>query len=49
MRYLTQAALADCPITQLQAPKIAVEYINLEVDNLPPELRSIIAGWQALT
>ncbi len=49
MRYLTQAALADYPMTQLQAPGIDVEYIDLEVENLPPDLRSIIADWQALT
>lgn len=48
MRYLTQVALADYPITQLQAPGIDVEYIDLEVENLPPDLRSVIDGWQAL-
>ncbi len=49
MRYLTQAALADYPMTQLQIPGITVEYIDLEIASLPPALQNVIADWQALS
>ncbi len=47
IRYLTEAALADYPLTQLQAPGLSAAYIDLEMDSLPADLRSIIADWDA--
>ncbi len=49
LRYLTQAALADYPMTQLQIPGITVEYIDLEILSLPSALQDVIAEWQALS
>lgn len=49
LRYLTQAALADYPMTQLQMPGIIVEYIDLEIASLPSALQHVIAHWQALS
>ncbi|MGC1310174.1 MAG: hypothetical protein WA885_23340 [Phormidesmis sp.] len=49
LRYLTEAALADYPTTRLQAGFASVEYIDLEVENLPPDLQAIVAAWDDLT
>ena len=49
LRYLTTAAFADYPTTRLQMGLASVEYIDLEVDNLPPDLQAIIAAWEALS
>ena len=48
IRYLTEAALADYPLTQLQAPGLSAAYIDLEMASLPADLRSIIAEWDAI-
>lgn len=48
LRYLTEAAFADYPTTRLQTGYVGVEYIDLEVNNLPPDLQAIIAAWNAL-
>ncbi|MGB3299706.1 MAG: hypothetical protein WBA76_15680, partial [Phormidesmis sp.] len=48
IRYLTEAAFADYPTTQLQAPGLSVAYIDLEIESLPADLRSIIADWQEI-
>ncbi len=46
IRYLTEAAFADYPLTQLQTPGVSVAYIDLEIESLPADLRSLIADWQ---
>ena len=48
MSYLTEVAVSDYPTTQLQAPGTKAGYIDLEAENLPPDLREIIAGWKKL-
>ena len=48
IRYLTAAALADYPLTQLQAPGLSAAYIDLEMASLPADLRSIIADWDVI-
>ena len=49
LRYLTEAAFADYPTIQLQAPNlgngIGVTYIDLEVANMPSDLQRIIDEW----
>ncbi len=49
LRYLTEAAFADYPTIQLQAPNlrsdVGVIYIDLEVANMPSDLQRIIAKW----
>lgn len=49
LRYLTSAALADYPTTTLQTPDSTVQYIDLELEQLPPSLRSVIQGWQRVS
>ncbi len=49
LRYLTAAALADYPTTTLQTPDSTVQYIDLELEQLPPSLRSVIRGWQRVS
>ncbi len=49
LRYLTAAALADYPTTTLQTPDSTVQYIDLELEQLPPSLRSVIQGWQRVS
>lgn len=48
IRYLTEAAFADYPTTQIQAPGLSAAYIDLEIKSLPADLRSIIADWQEI-
>lgn len=48
MSYLTSAALADYPTTVLQAMGSTVAYIDLEQDNLPQSLQTVIAAWSRL-
>ena len=48
LRYLTEAAFADYPTTRLQASFASVEYIDLEAENLPPDLQATIAAWDEL-
>ena len=49
LRYLTEAAFSDYPTLRLQASFASVEYIDLAVENLPPDLQAIIAAWDELT
>ncbi|NEP16256.1 MAG: hypothetical protein F6J97_05045 [Leptolyngbya sp. SIO4C1] len=49
LRYLSEAAFADYPTTRLQTPYASVDYIDLEVENLPPDLREMITLWETLT
>ncbi|MGA1133662.1 MAG: hypothetical protein ACO31I_15635 [Prochlorotrichaceae cyanobacterium] len=49
LRYLTEAAFADYPTTRLQASYASVEYIDLEVEKLPSDLREIVRRWNLLT
>jgi hypothetical protein len=48
IRYITDAAFADYPMTQFQTPSIEVAYIDLEIENLPASLREIIAAWEQI-
>lgn len=48
LRYVTEAVFADYPTTSLQAPGIGVDYIDLEIDKLPADLKAIIATWESL-
>ena len=52
VRYLTEAAFADYPITQLQAPTlmggISVIYIDLEVANMLSALNRVISDWNTI-
>lgn len=48
IRYITDAAFADYPMTQLYMPGVEVAYIDLEVDNLPASLREVIAAWEQI-
>lgn len=48
MRYLTSAALADYPTTVVQAMGSTVAYIDLEQDNLPKSLQTILQAWKRL-
>lgn len=48
VNYLTEVAVSDYPLTQFQVLGTKVGYIDLEAENLPPDLRRIIAGWQKL-
>jgi hypothetical protein len=48
IRYITDAAFADYPTTQLIMPGVEVSYIDLEVDNLPTSLREVIAAWDQI-
>ena len=49
LRYLTEAAFADYPTMRLQTAFVSVEYIDLEAENLPPDLQAIIAAWDKLS
>ncbi|NJK30487.1 MAG: hypothetical protein HC940_10225 [Acaryochloris sp. SU_5_25] len=49
MRYLTQEAFADYPTIRLQTPSVSVEYIDLAIKQLPPNLQKVIAQWEALS
>jgi hypothetical protein len=48
IRYITEAALADYPTVEFQAGSISATYIDLEIPNLPADLQSIIADWNAI-
>jgi hypothetical protein len=48
LRYLTSAAFADYPTITIQAMGSNVEYIDLEVDNMPQALQTVIQAWQQL-
>lgn len=48
IRYLTEAALADYPMTQFQTPAAEVSYIDLEIESLPTNLREIITAWEQI-
>jgi hypothetical protein len=48
MRYLTSAALADYPTTVLQAMGSTVAYIDLEQNQLPQPLQTVIEAWNQL-
>lgn len=49
LRYLTEEAFADYPTVRLQMPYLNVEYIDLAIDQLPPNLQEIITLWDALS
>ncbi|MBD2036126.1 hypothetical protein H6F76_13965 [Leptolyngbya sp. FACHB-321] len=48
LSYLSSAAFADYPTTMLQATGSTVQYIDLEMKNLPPALRQVIQAWKKL-
>jgi hypothetical protein len=48
MSYLTSAALADYPTTVIQAMNSTVAYIDLEQNNLPQSLQTVIEAWSQL-
>ncbi len=48
MKYLTSAALADYPTTVVQTTKSTVAYIDLEQNQLPQSLQTIIQAWNQL-
>ncbi|KAM3101029.1 hypothetical protein ACKFKF_10310 [Phormidesmis sp. 146-12] len=48
LRYLSSAAFADYPTTTLQGVGSTVQYIDLEVKNLPKALQSVIQAWEKL-
>lgn len=48
LRYLSDAALADYPTIKLHGLGSSVEYIDLEEENLPSALRTVIQAWQQL-
>lgn len=48
LRYITSAAFADYPTITIQAMESNVEYIDLEVDNMPQSLQTVIKAWQQL-
>ncbi|NJM99398.1 MAG: hypothetical protein HC800_21690 [Phormidesmis sp. RL_2_1] len=48
LRYLSEAAFADYPTIRLQTPYQSVEYIDLEIEQLPADLRDVIALWNKL-
>ncbi|NJN30528.1 MAG: hypothetical protein HC824_08935 [Synechococcales cyanobacterium RM1_1_8] len=48
MRYLNEAVFADYPSTRLEIPGIQLDYVDLELANLPRGLRRIVNAWQAL-
>ena len=48
LRYLSEAAFADYPTTQLRTPYAQVDYIDTEVLALPTALREIVEAWSAI-
>ncbi|HEY9620483.1 MAG TPA: hypothetical protein V6C78_08940 [Crinalium sp.] len=48
LRYLSDAAFADYPTITLQGMGSLVEYIDLEEDNLPQALQTVIQAWKRL-
>ena len=48
LRYITSAAFADYPTITIQAMDSNVEYIDLEVDNMPQALQTVIEAWEQL-
>ena len=48
MSYLTSAALADYPTTIVQAMGSTVAYIDLEQEQLPQSLQTVIQAWNQL-
>ncbi|NJR39034.1 MAG: hypothetical protein HC781_09610 [Leptolyngbyaceae cyanobacterium CSU_1_4] len=48
LRYLSDAAFADYPTLTLQGMGSSVEYIDLEIEQLPTALRSVIQAWNEL-
>ncbi|MBM0744030.1 hypothetical protein JOY44_20805 [Phormidium sp. CLA17] len=48
LSYLSSAAFADYPTTMLQTTGSTVQYIDLEMKNLPPALRQVIQAWKKL-
>ena len=49
LSYLSSAAYADYPTTLLQARGSTVQYIDLEMKNLPLALRQMIQAWKQLS
>lgn len=48
MRYISPASLADYPTITLKGLGSTVEYTDLEMDNLPPALQTVIRTWENL-
>ncbi len=49
LSYLTNAVLADYPGSMFEAQSGVVQYVGLEVGNLPRSLKQVIRAWDALT
>jgi hypothetical protein len=49
LSYLTDAALADYPISIFEAQSGVVQYVDIEPGDLPRSLRQVIRAWDALT
>lgn len=48
LRFVGPQSLADYPTTTFQALGSTVQFTDLETDNLPPALRTILRTWQQL-
>jgi hypothetical protein len=48
LRYLSSEAFADYPTIKLHGLGSSVEYIDLQEENLPQALRTVIQAWQQL-
>jgi hypothetical protein len=48
LRYWSDAALADYPTIALQGMGSTVSYVDLEIDQVPRALRSVIRAWDRL-
>jgi hypothetical protein len=48
LTYLTNAVLADYPISAFESQSGMVQYVDLEAGNLPRSLRQVIRAWDAL-
>jgi hypothetical protein len=48
LSYLSSVAVADYPTTLLQARGSTVQYLDLEMQNLPLALRQVIQAWKQL-
>jgi len=49
LSYLSSTAFADYPTTLLQARGSTVQYLDLEMQNLPLALRQVIQAWKQLS
>lgn len=49
LRYLSSAAMADYPTTTLKGMGITVQYIDLEIKNLPKALQDMVQTWAQLS